>query len=145
MNVVELIEDITKRYIEKSGQTMDVHTDYTEDDVENAGIFPIGDKKVDEDILGNVTRQASIVMFHVLSGSEDCERIKSETFLINMAHEYDSIQEDEYNVDIGNGDNIKHGKLKNIACSNAMLYGRTSSTGYPVYQMNLLVTYKLYD
>ena len=104
----------------------------------------MADVKVGEDVVGNETRRNSISLFLVRQGSEDSERLENMSFLINMADKFDNIEEDSYDVDIGNEDNLKHGKLKSIACSNAMLYGRTTDTGDPVYQMNMLATYKLY-
>lgn len=147
MNIVELIRSITTEYLKSSNLTDEIHIDYTVDDgnTENVGIFTVGDTKIGEDILGNETRRNSIVMYLVRQASEDCERLENASFLINMADAFDNIREDFYDVDIGEGENIKHGKLKSIACSNSMLYGRTTGTGDPVYQIQLLATYKLYD
>lgn len=146
MNIVELVRQITNEYLTSANLTDEIHIDYTVDDgnTENVGIFSVGDVKVGEDVVGNETRRNSISLFLVRQGSEDSERLENMSFLINMADKFDNIEEDSYDVDIGNEDNLKHGKLKSIACSNAMLYGRTTDTGDPVYQMNMLATYKLY-
>jgi hypothetical protein len=144
MNIIELVKKIIAEYPGIEALSAAVHTDYTEDDKENFGVYPTGDQLLKEDVCGNQDRQHSFILYAVFQGLEDYDRLTNSSFLLDLAYWLEhAAKKQVIEATINNKD--VPGTLIKLSSANGMLYGyQTGALSGPVtYQLQIQAQYHL--
>lgn len=113
MNVIEKTRNILKNYSHISEFVNDVHVDFTDSKLKNYGLSSTGEPEllINEDILGNETRQHNFVLYAKTSAREDIDRLANSNFLLELSYWL----KNQKNIPIDNG------IIKEITTANAMM------------------------
>ncbi len=140
MNIIELVKSVVMEFPNIS----DLHIDYTEDKVDNYGLYPTGDQLIKESITGNQDRQHNFILYAKFQSFSDYERLANSTFLLDLAYWLErAATEQEVEVTINNKSVI--GTLTKLSSANGMLYGYQEGTltGPVTYQLQIYAQYHL--
>ena len=123
MNIIELVRQLLTDYPHMSEFTNNIHVDFTDsDEKSDFGLSSTGDSKIKEDILGNQTRRHSFVLYAVNQAFNDYDRLANSTFLLELSHWLENIDQGEYQIEETINQSIYKGTLQSIECANAMMY-----------------------
>lgn len=122
MNLIKTVQKIFT-----AGEFMDefngMHIDYSNNNDGNTGLFMSDDHKVSEDLIGNVTRQATFTIYRNVFNANDVERIQNSNFIMELGAYLENLSNQNITFDYKVGKSIeKKGVIKNINCSNGMMF-----------------------
>ena len=146
MNIIELVRQLLTDYPHMSEFTNNIHVDFTaSDEKSDFGLSSTGDSKIKEDILGNQTRRHSFVLYAVNQAFNDYDRLANSTFLLELSHWLENIDQGEYQIEETINQSIYKGTLQSIECANAMMYQIPTGDiqNGVMYQLQLYATYTL--
>ena len=146
MNIIELVRQLLTDYPHMSEFTNNIHVDFTDSDGKSDfGLSSTGDSKIKEDILGNQTRRHSFVLYAVNQAFNDYDRLANSTFLLELSHWLENIDQGEYQIEETINQSIYKGTLQSIECANAMMYQIPTGDiqNGVMYQLQLYATYTL--
>lgn len=146
MNIIELVRQLLTDYPHMSEFTNNIHVDFTDsDEKSDFGLSSTGDSKIKEDILGNQTRRHSFVLYAVNQAFNDYDRLANSTFLLELSHWLENIDQGEYQIEETINQSIYKGTLQSIECANAMMYQIPTGDiqNGVMYQLQLYATYAL--
>lgn len=146
MNIIELVRQLLTDYPHMSEFTNNIHVDFTDsDEKSDFGLSSTGDSKIKEDILGNQTRRHSFVLYAVNQAFNDYDRLANSTFLLELSHWLENIDQGEYQIEETINQSIYKGTLQSIECANAMMYQIPTGDiqNGVMYQLQLYATYIL--
>lgn len=93
MNLVETIKKIfTDR--EFMNEFNGMHVDYTNSEEYDSGLFLTNDRKISEDMIGNVKRQASFTVYRNVYNLSDAERIQNSSFILELSAYLESLSDE---------------------------------------------------
>lgn len=141
MNIIELVKSILQEF-PKIGEL--VHIDYTENTVQDFGLYPTGDKLVKEDILGNQTRNHTFILYATCQSFNDYDRLVNSGMLLELQMWLEQ-HADGQEITVEVGGRIYKGKLTKLTCSNGMLYGipdENTNSGVQ-YQLQITAEYTI--
>lgn len=133
MNIIELMQSILESY----PKINDLHIDYNENAPDSFGLYPTGDRLVNEDIVGNQERSHTFILYADFQSFNDYDRLMNSGTLLELqvwlevyaAHGQEvttTIDGEEYT-----------GTLTKITCANGMLFN------IPDENLNSAVRYQL--
>ena len=122
MNIIEFVREALTNYPKIQEFTNNIHIDFTNDDEHpNYGLYSVGDMLLNEDILGNQTRQHNFILYAANQSYNDYDRLVNSTFLLELAYWLERYKSDvvlEVTID-----NKAHtGQLKQLSSANGMMY-----------------------
>ena len=85
MNIIEKVKDIIQSFPKISEVVNDVHIDFTDKEPASYGLSPIGDKLIYEDVLGNLRKQHSFLLFATFGSINDYERLMNSSALLELS------------------------------------------------------------
>ena len=152
MNIIEKMKSVLEEY-PKIGT---LHIDYNLNAADSFGLYPTGDRKVSEDVIGGQERQHTFILYAVFQSFNDYDRLINSGLLLDLQfwlEQYADIMvlfpdgrlypssklfpspSQELTTVIN--DVTRRGYLKNITCANGMLYN------IPDNNMNTAVQYQM--
>lgn len=143
MNLVETIKKIfTER--EFMNEFNGMHVDYSNNNEEDSGLFLTNDRKISEDIVGNVKRQASFTVYRNVYSLSDAERIQNSAFILELSAYLESLSDEKITFEYKIGkEKEKTAYIDTISCSNGMVFqylGNNPGNGAQ-YMLQLNVIY----
>jgi len=145
MNIIEFVREVLTNYPKIQEFTNNIHIDFTNDDEHpNYGLYSIGDALLNEDILGNQTRQHSFVLYAINQSYNDYDRLVNSTFLLDLAYWLERYKSDvALEVTIDN--KAYQGKLKSLSSANGMLYqvANDDMNSGVMYQIQIYAQYTI--
>lgn len=142
MNVIDATKDMLNKYKRMKEFSKGIEIDHTDSMVEGVGLFSNGDTLIKDDILGNQTRRANFILYSVSRGTTDMERLRNNGFLLELGYYLDK----QKNIEITGKIEDKEypGKITKIRSSNGMKYSVDTENKNFIYQIQVLVEYKLF-
>lgn len=120
MDIIERIRDILESFPKISEVCNEVHVDFADPGPTSYGLSSMGDRLIEEDILGNQHRQHSFMLYSTFSGMNDYERLSNSQALLELSQWLDSQTGEQV---ISNIDGIDYyGEITRIKAENGMLY-----------------------
>lgn len=141
MNIIEKIRDILTSFPKISQVCGTVHVDFTGADNDSYGLASLGDMLVNEDILGNQTRQHTFMLHSVFSAVNDYERLTNSGVMLELAQFLDKCAGEAVTHEI-NGI-IHNGNITKITTANGMLSAipdENTISGW-FYQLQIIAEY----
>lgn len=132
MNIIEKMESVLEEY-PKIGT---LHIDYNLSAADSFGLYPTGDRKVSEDVLGGQERQHTFILYAVFQSFNDYDRLTNSGLLLDLQLWLEQYADNQELTTVIN-DVTRRGYLKNITCANGMLYN------IPDNNMNTAVQYQM--
>jgi len=132
MNIIEKMKSILEEY-PKIGT---LHIDYNLNDADSFGLYPTGDRKVSEDVLGGQERQHTFILYAVFQSFNDYDRLTNSGLLLDLQLWLEQYADSQELTTVIN-DVTRRGYLKNITCANGMLFN------IPDNNMNAAVQYQM--
>jgi hypothetical protein len=144
MNIIELVKQIVSGFPQITALSGGVNVDFTEDTPGNCGLYPTGDQKIKEDIIGNQDRQHNFVLYAVFDSINDYQRLANSTFLLDLAYWLEHAASDQA-IEVTINEQTVTGKLTKLSSANGMLYGYQNGTlsGQVTYQLQIYAQYHL--
>lgn len=141
MNVIEKIRDILQSFPKISEVCNEIHVDLTDPKPTSYGLSSIGDSLIKEDILGNQTRQHSLLLYSTFSGINDFERQENSSALLELSNWLPKQTGAEVITEI-NGE-LFSGEITKITAENGMLYSvpQENEIDGMQYQLQIAVQY----
>lgn len=142
MNVIDATKSILNNYKRMKEFSKGIEIDHSDSLVEGVGLYSNGDTLIKEDVLGNQTRRANFILYSVSRGTTDMERLRNNGFLLELGYYLDK----QKNIEITGKIEDKEypGKITKIRSSNGMKYSVNTENKNFVYQIQVLVEYKLF-
>lgn len=142
MNVIDATKSILNNYKRMKEFSKGIEIDHSDSLVEGVGLYSNGDTLIKEDVLGNQTRRANFILYSVSRGTTDMERLRNNGFLLELGYYLDK----QKNIEITGRIEDKEypGKITKIRSSNGMKYSVNTENKNFVYQIQVLVEYKLF-
>lgn len=132
MNIIETM----KSTLEAFPKIQSLHLDYSENAPDEYGLYPTGDKKLSEDVLGNQTRQHTFILYAAFQSFNDYDRLTNSGLLLDLQLWLESYANDQELTTVISG--REHaGMLRSISCTNGMLFN------IPDNNMNAAVQYQM--
>lgn len=121
------------------------HFDFMDEIPSQSGLFSNGSSLIREDIEGNKTYQANMVLMSGLHAFGDYDRIMNSNFMTQLTYSLNEIKGSEITETI-NGEE-KTGVIKSVNGSNGMLYSIPSGdiNDGVIYQLQIQVNYIIYS
>ena len=132
MNIIEKMKSVLEEY-PKIGT---LHIDYNLSAADSFGLYPTGDRKVSEDVLGGQERQHTFILYAVFQSFNDYDRLTNSGLLLDLQLWLEQYADNQELTTVIN-DVTRRGYLKNITCANGMLYN------IPDNNMNTAVQYQM--
>ena len=132
MNIIEKMKSVLEEY-PKIGT---LHIDYNLSAADSFGLYPTGDRKVSEDVLGGQERQHTFILYAVFQSFNDYDRLTNSGLLLDLQLWLEQYADNQELTTVIN-DVTRRGYLKNITCANGMLYN------IPDNNMNAAVQYQM--
>ena len=132
MNIIETM----KATLEAFPKIQSLHLDYSENAPDEYGLYPTGDKKLSEDVLGNQTRQHTFILYAAFQSFNDYDRLANSGLLLELQLWLEQYADGQAVSTIVNGTQCA-GQLTKITCANGMLFN------IPDNNMNTAVQYQL--
>ena len=132
MNIIEKMKSVLEEY-PKIGT---LHIDYNLNAADSFGLYPTGDRKVSEDVLGGQERQHTFILYAVFQSFNDYDRLTNSGLLLDLQLWLEQYADNQELTTVIN-DVTRRGYLKNITCANGMLYN------IPDNNMNTAVQYQM--
>ncbi|HWT27623.1 MAG TPA: hypothetical protein VN131_06760 [Mobilitalea sp.] len=144
MNIIELVKKIVSDFPQISALSGGLNVDFTEDTPGNCGLYPTGDQKIKEDIIGNQDRQHNFVLYAVFQSMNDYERLANSTFLLDLAYWLEQAAREQA-IEVTINEQTVKGTLTKLSSANGMLYGYQDGTltGPVTYQLQIYAQYHL--
>lgn len=144
MNIIELVKQILTDCPHIADLTGEINIDFTEDSPISISIYPVGDQKIGENIMGWPIRQHNFVMYAVFQSFNDYERMANSTFLLNLAYWLEHAASNQAIETIIN-EQIVPGALRSLSSANGMLFDYMDGTliGPVKYQLQIYAQYHL--
>lgn len=121
MNIIELVRDILQKFPEINRVCNNISVDFTDGEPTSYGLSPTGDTLLSENILGNQLRQHTFVLYAMYQSVNDYDRLANSGTLLELQCYLEHYADNQkFKIDINN--KIYTGQLKEITCSNGMLY-----------------------
>lgn len=142
MNVIDATKNILNNYKRMKEFSKGIEIDHSDSMVEGVGLFSNGDTLIKEDVLGNQTRRANFILYSVSRGTTDMERLRNNGFLLELGYYLDK----QKNIEITGKIEDKEypGKITKVRSSNGMKYSVNTENKNFIYQIQVLVEYKLF-
>ena len=121
------------------------HFGFMDEIPSQSGLFSNGSSLIREDIEGNKTYQANMVLMSGLHAFGDYDRIMNSNFMTQLTYSLNEIKGSEITETI-NGEE-KTGVIKSVNGSNGMLYSIPSGdiNDGVIYQLQIQVNYIIYS
>lgn len=132
MNIIEKMKSVLEEY-PKIGT---LHIDYNLNAADSFGLYPTGDRKVSEDVIGGQERQHTFILYAVFQSFNDYDRLTNSGLLLDLQFWLEQYADNQELTTVIN-DVTRRGYLKNITCANGMLYN------IPDNNMNTAVQYQM--
>lgn len=132
MNIIETM----KSTLEAFPKIQSLHLDYSENAPDEYGLYPTGDKKLSEDVLGNQTRQHTFILYAAFQSFNDYDRLANSGLLLELQLWLEQYADGQAVSTTVNGTQ-RAGQLTKITCANGMLFN------IPDNNMNTAVQYQL--
>lgn len=132
MNIIEKMKSVLEEY-PKIGT---LHIDYNLNAADSFGLYPTGDRKVSEDVIGGQERQHTFILYAVFQSFNDYDRLTNSGLLLDLQLWLEQYADNQELTTVIN-DVTRRGYLKNITCANGMLYN------IPDNNMNTAVQYQM--
>lgn len=132
MNIIETM----KATLEAFPKIQSLHLDYSENAPDEYGLYPTGDKKLREDVLGNQTRQHTFILYAAFQSFNDYDRLANSGLLLELQLWLEQYADGQAVSTTVNGTQ-RAGQLTKITCANGMLFN------IPDNNMNTAVQYQL--
>ena len=132
MNIIETM----KATLEAFPKIQSLHLDYSENAPDEYGLYPTGDKKLSEDVLGNQTRQHTFILYAAFQSFNDYDRLANSGLLLELQLWLEQYADGQAVSTTVNGTH-RAGQLTKITCANGMLFN------IPDNNMNAAVQYQL--
>lgn len=132
MNIIEKMKSVLEEY-PKIGT---LHIDYNLSAADSFGLYPTGDRKVSEDVLGGQERQHTFILYAVFQSFNDYDRLTNSGLLLDLQLWLEQYADNQELTTVIN-DVTRRGYLKNITCANGMLFN------IPDNNMNAAVQYQM--
>lgn len=132
MNIIEKMKSVLEEY-PKIGT---LHIDYNLSAADSFGLYPTGDRKVSEDVIGGQERQHTFILYAVFQSFNDYDRLTNSGLLLDLQFWLEQYADNQELTTVIN-DVTRRGYLKNITCANGMLYN------IPDNNMNTAVQYQM--
>lgn len=145
-NVIETFKDILSAsplMVEFNGNQ---HIDYNFEEPSNYGVYPIGTRKIDENILGDETYRTDFIVYANMQAHDNYVRLINSNWLLKMTYWLNSLK----NISIIKDEDEKKqttGIIKSISAFNGMLFGiPTGDIADGVsYQLQIQIEYEFKD
>ena len=132
MNIIETM----KSTLEAFPKIQSLHLDYSENAPDEYGLYPTGDKKLSEDVLGNQTRQHTFILYAAFQSFNDYDRLANSGLLLELQLWLEQYADGQAVSTTVNGTQ-RAGQLTKITCANGMLFN------IPDNNMNTALQYQL--
>lgn len=132
MNIIEKMRSI----LEEFPKIDSMHIDYSENAPDEYGLYPTGDRKVREDILGNQERSHTFILYAVFQSFNDYDRLANSGTLLELQQWLERYAGNRQ-ITTKINDRELTGCLTKITCANGMLYN------IPDNNMNTAVQYQI--
>lgn len=132
MNIIEKMKSV----LEEFPQIQRLHLDYSDNAPDSYGLYPTGDRKVSEDVLGNQKRQHTFILFAAFQSFNDYDRLSNSGLLLELQLWLEEYADGQAISTTVNGKE-RAGQLINITCANGMLFN------IPDNNMNAAVQYQM--
>lgn len=132
MNIIEMMKSVLEGYPGIDA----LHIDYNLNAADSFGLYPTGDRKISEDIVGNQERQHTFILYADFQSFNDYDRLQNSGTLLELQQWLERYP-DGQPVTVTVGKKELAGQLKKITCANGMLYN------IPDNNMNTAVQYQL--
>ncbi|MBQ2470772.1 MAG: hypothetical protein II514_06275, partial [Ruminococcus sp.] len=132
MNIIEKMKSVLEEY-PKIGT---LHIDYNLNAADSFGLYPTGDRKVSEDVIGGQERQHTFILYAVFQSFNDYDRLTNSGLLLDLQLWLEQYADNQELTTVIN-DVTRSGYLKNITCANGLLYN------IPDTNLNTAVQYQM--
>lgn len=132
MNIIELMQSVLESY----PKINDLHIDYNENAPDSFGLYPTGDRLVNEDIVGNQERSHTFILYADFQSFNDYDRLMNSGTLLELQNWLEQYA-DNQEVTATIGSEEYTGTLTKITCANGMLFN------IPDENLNSAVRYQL--
>jgi hypothetical protein len=132
MNIIELMQSV----LESFPKINDLHIDYNKNAPDSFGLYPTGDRLVNEDIVGNQERSHTFILYADFQSFNDYDRLMNSGTLLELQQWLERhANNQEVTATIDGEEYI--GTLTKITCANGMLFN------IPDENLNSAVRYQL--
>ena len=132
MNIIELMQSILESY----PKINDLHIDYNENAPDSFGLYPTGDRLVNEDIVGNQERSHTFILYADFQSFNDYDRLMNSGALLELQQWLERYADNQEVTATIDGEECT-GTLTKITCANGMLFN------IPDENLNSAVRYQL--
>lgn len=132
MNIIELMQSI----LESFPKINDLHIDYNENAPDSFGLYPTGDRLVNEDIVGNQERSHTFILYADFQSFNDYDRLMNSGTLLELQQWLERYADNQEVTATISGEEYT-GTLTKITCANGMLFN------IPDENLNSAVRYQL--
>lgn len=138
MNIIEKVKNILQRFPKISQVVNSVHIDFTDDTPTSYGLSPSGDKVIYEDVLGDLHKQHSFLLFVTFGSVNDYERLANSSVLLELSDWLRSQTGEEVETLI---DGRKcTGEITKLTAENGTLLAVPEENGFQGVQYQLQIT-----
>ena len=119
MNIIEKVREILQNFPKIQEVCNTVHIDFADPDPTSYGLSSIGESVISEDILGNLKKRHSFLLYAVFSSINDYERIANTSVLIELS---DWLRNQSGEIETAVDGKVYKGEIIEIKAGNGMLY-----------------------
>lgn len=144
MNIIELVKSLLQQFPKINEVCNEIHVDFTDDIPTNYGLSSVGDTLLQEDILGNRTRQHNFILYAVYQSQSDYDRMINSGALLELSYWLEK-QANQQPISCEIDGVTYSGELEKLSCANGMIFNIPSGNlndGIQ-YQLQISARYKL--
>ncbi len=143
MNVIEKVRELLTNYPKISEFTNNIYVDFNDENPTSFGLSSSGDTLLNEDVLGNQTRQHNFVLYALNQSFNDFDRLSNSTFLLELSYWLE--RQKGHPIEVTIDSKTVNGEITKLSSANGMAYNVPTGdiNNGIMYQLQIYAQYTL--
>ena len=143
MNVIEKVRELLTNYPKISEFSNNIYVDFNDENPTSFGLSSSGDTLLNEDVLGNQTRQHNFVLYALNQSFNDFDRLSNSTFLLELSYWLE--RQKGHPIEVTIDSKTVNGEITKLSSANGMAYNVPTGdiNNGIMYQLQIYAQYTL--